>query len=84
MITLYNKSTGKPVSVAHKIDAREYVAGGAYCWDDPTKKPEMPIKSEAKPAKIPTIEDKELVEDIAVMEVKPKGKPIIPKRIIRK
>ena len=90
MVTVYKKSTGEPVLVAHLIDAKEYVAGGAYSWSAPAKKPEMPIKSEAKPAKIPTVEDKKPIIEKAIESkkpvdvVKPEGKPIIPKRIIRK
>ena len=99
MITVYKKSTGQPVFVAHPIDAKEYVAGGAYCLDDPTKKPEMPVRSVAKPTKIPTVEDKKpanvpVVEELDVVEPEGKmdgysipvkiDKPVIPKRIIRK
>ena len=83
MITVYKKSTGQPVFVAHPIDAKEYVAGGAYTLTDPTIKPEMPVRSVAKPAKIPTVEDKKPV-DRELDVVEPEGKPVIPKRIIRK
>jgi len=71
MPTVYNKATGKAVEVIHAIDAKEYVAGGAYSWTDPGKKPVMPIKSEAKPAVIPKVEDKKPVE----------VKPIVKKAI---
>ena len=83
MVTVYRKDTGKAVEVIHAIDAKEYVAGGAYTWDDPTKKPVMPIKSEAKPTKIPTVEDKKPVEE-KLDVVESKDEPVIPKRIIRK
>lgn len=59
MVTVYNKATGKPVEVVHPIDAKSYVAGGAYTRDNPNKKPTMPAKSEAKPAKIPVVEREE-------------------------
>jgi len=99
MITVYKKSTGQPVFVAHPIDAKEYVAGGAYTLTDPTIKPEMPVRSVAKPTKIPTVEDKKpanipTVEELDVVEPEGKmdgysipvkiDKPVIPKRIIRK
>lgn len=99
MVTVYKKSTGQPVLVAHLIDAKEYVRGGAYSWDNPTIKPEMPVRSVAKPTVIPTVEDKKsakipIVEELDVVEPEDKmdgysipvkiDKPVIPKRIIRK
>ena len=68
MITLYRKSSGQPVNVIHAVDAKEYLAGGAYVLNDPTKKPELPAKSEAKPAVIPTAEDKKPVPTPVVKE----------------
>ena len=78
MPTVYHKATGKAVEVVHPIDAKEYVAGGAYSWTDPTKKSIMPIKSEAKPAVIPTVEDKKPVVEKAIEDVE------IPKPFVRK
>ena len=86
MPTVYNKATGKAVQVIHPIDAKEYVAGGAYSWEDLTRKPELPIKSEAKPAVIPKVEDKKPVVEKAIEVSKPilrkTTEPI--KKIVRK
>jgi len=74
MPIVYKKSTGEAVTVVHAVDAKEYVAGGAYSWADPTKKPELPAKSEAKPAVIPTVADKKPVVAPMVVEEKPAAK----------
>ena len=56
MVTVYNRATGKPVEVVHPIDAKSYVAGGAYTYSNPNIKP---AESKAKPTKIPVIEKEE-------------------------
>ena len=82
MPTVYHKATGKAVNVTHPIDAKEYVAGGAYVWEDLTKKPELPAKSEAKPAVIPTVEDKEPIVAKEEPTAKEEPKPSIRKPIV--
>ena len=70
MITIYTKS-GRAVEFAHMIDAKESVANGSYVWEDPTKKPELPAKSEAKPAVLPTVEDKKPVVEEPIIAAEP-------------
>ena len=78
MTTLYDKK-GAAHEVAHAIDVKDYLRGGGYSLTDPAKKPEMPAKSEAKPAVIPVVENKKpVVEEVIVEEV------IVPKPIIKK
>ena len=84
MITVYNRSTGQPVQVAHPIDAKDYVAGGGYSWYDPNPKPEMNVKRmAAAPAPVEISIPAEEKADVVEPEVKV-DKPVIPKRIIRK
>ena len=58
MIVLYEKNTGKAVSFAHIIDAKESMETGFYVATDPTAKPEPIEKIETAPVKIPITVDK--------------------------
>jgi len=79
MTTIYNKATGKPVEVAHAIDLKEYIAGGAFTYEKPVEKPVVP---KAKPAVIPTVADKKPVAVPTPIAKKPERK--ISPKIIRK
>ena len=83
MPIVYKKSTGEAVTVVHAVDAKSYVKGGGYTWTNPNVKPELPAKSEAKPAVIPTVEDKKPVVAPMVVEEKPVAKED-PKPLFRK
>ena len=79
MVTIYTKAEGRPVRFAHMIDAKESVANGYYVWNAPPKKQELPEKSEAKPAVIPTVADKKPVVEKTAEPVKPIKRGIIRK-----
>lgn len=77
-IILYEKESGKPATFAHIIDAKESLANGFYVQEDPSKKPELPEISEAKPAVIPKVGDKK-EKEVRVVEKK-EAKPIVSKK----
>lgn len=89
-VTIYERETGKPVTFAYMIDAKESVAGGYYTWNAPPKpiaKPVPPVEEKVavEPAPMENVKSDPAVEKFVPNE--PEDDPLVlrkPTRIVRK